>query len=541
MRSLSFGCSGRDVVELQQHLTLIGISITDSGIFEASTLSAVKQFQANNGLPVTGVVDRFVWEAIARSSSLSEPCQQLVPDPIESPNCGKLYGGIPPVLVILVVDNESKYLPRLLVSIERQFSRKKWALVAIDNGSADSSYTILKNFCRPSLAFKLERIHQKIHPNMAVNYAIDLAGELVFEYPMVVLANASSAFNSGIEAIVAEADRHGLVAMGDYAVNDSLIRLDKGASLHGSVPPMAVVFNSALIDAPGLFRGLDDSWDKILLRWLAQGIFPSYVSSLTHTSRAFYSPSLDTASRLEAFEEIDKPQKISALMLTGRCLERYELARVAVDCFMRQTWPNKELVIINHGELSLDNGDPRIREVRVTRGKMTIGDLRNLSIENATGEWMIQWDDDDWHHPTRMANQMAVAGRRVLSTYLWQVRANLDTGEAFFDLMPGGQHMSILFHRSVRHRYLQLNAAEDTKFKENFSEVVAIDNHPLNLRCDPFQYVRFYHGNNIWDIDHIMGGSQRSDAKTKLADFQVEKLAKITSLYRSAPIVSDNQ
>ena len=32
----------------------------------------------------------------------------------------------------------------------------------------------------------------------------------------------------------------------------------------------------------------------------------------------------------------------------------------------------------------------------------TIGHLRNLSVENAKGEYVLQWDDDDINHEDRM-------------------------------------------------------------------------------------------------------------------------------------------
>jgi glycosyltransferase involved in cell wall biosynthesis len=137
-----------------------------------------------------------------------------------------------------------------------------------------------------------------------------------------------------------------------------------------------------------------------------------------------------------------------------------------------------------------------------------LGDLRNLSIEAASGDWCMTWDDDDWHHPTRMENQMKFRQEDHLTTYVWQVRCSLTNMCAFYDKMPTGQQMSVLYPRSLPVRYESLEVREDTKFMNWFSSrVVRIDNHLANLGCDPTQYVRFYHGRNIWDFGHMMNGS----------------------------------
>ncbi|CAB4866031.1 unannotated protein [freshwater metagenome] len=60
--------SVRDVVKVvQQRLADIGISVTVDGIYGNRTQNAVKNFQKNSGLPVTGIVDRNTWAALFTS------------------------------------------------------------------------------------------------------------------------------------------------------------------------------------------------------------------------------------------------------------------------------------------------------------------------------------------------------------------------------------------------------------------------------------------------------------------------------------------
>src|SRR6266446_393027 len=99
---------------------------------------------------------------------------------------------------------------------------------------------------------------------------------------------------------------------------------------------------------------------------------------------------------------------VTAVLVTGLHPRRYELARVAAECFLSQTHANKELLILNHGETRFDLKNPQVRELQVTkRPADTVGDLRNIGLAEAKGQFIINWDDDDWHSPTRIAAQLA--------------------------------------------------------------------------------------------------------------------------------------
>ncbi|MEM9598061.1 MAG: glycosyltransferase [Acidobacteriota bacterium] len=101
---------------------------------------------------------------------------------------------------------------------------------------------------------------------------------------------------------------------------------------------------------------------------------------------------------------------ISCLMVTH---DRIRLARRAIDSFAAQTWPERELVIVTDGPNyarralarhveSLGLGNVRIV---VPEAGLTLGALRNRSMDAARGELLCQWDDDDWSHPDRLARQ----------------------------------------------------------------------------------------------------------------------------------------
>lgn len=104
------------------------------------------------------------------------------------------------------------------------------------------------------------------------------------------------------------------------------------------------------------------------------------------------------------------PPLVSCLMVTGN---RPARAALAIDCFTRQTYPQRELVIIDDGvsEALAQHvaalANPQIRLFRLPPTHQTLGELRNLAVAAAVGEWVCQWDDDDLYDPDRLRWQIA--------------------------------------------------------------------------------------------------------------------------------------
>ena len=90
------------------------------------------------------------------------------------------------------------------------------------------------------------------------------------------------------------------------------------------------------------------------------------------------------------------PPLVSCIMPTAN---REKYIPYAINYFLKQNYPNKELVIIDDGKksiVSLIPNDPRIRYL-YTEPIGSIGLKRNLACEKARGEIIVHWDDDDWH------------------------------------------------------------------------------------------------------------------------------------------------
>lgn len=95
---------------------------------------------------------------------------------------------------------------------------------------------------------------------------------------------------------------------------------------------------------------------------------------------------------------------VSCIMPT---LNRRLFVAKAIEYFRRQTWPNRELVIVR------DESDTTEWPVAISQDlvflsapKMTLGAKRNFCVEHSRGDFIAHWDDDDWYGPDRITQQV---------------------------------------------------------------------------------------------------------------------------------------
>lgn len=93
---------------------------------------------------------------------------------------------------------------------------------------------------------------------------------------------------------------------------------------------------------------------------------------------------------------------VSAVMMT---YNRPTFVRQAIKLFLNQTWPRKELLIIDDGpEGQVPTGlPPEIRHIRCPR--LWITHKRAIGFAEARGEFVAGFDDDDYHGPRRLEVQ----------------------------------------------------------------------------------------------------------------------------------------
>ena len=203
------------------------------------------------------------------------------------------------------------------------------------------------------------------------------------------------------------------------------------------------------------------------------------------------------------------PPLVSCVMVTGKDADHYEMAKMAAESFQRQNYPNKELIVINDGPLELVfEDDSNLRVVRVPYtpdDRLSLGALRNIGLDEAKGEWICQWDDDDYSHPNRIMMQMAVRREGACVMLRHQIRYNTMTNTAGNIECIVGHAGTIIHPKEVKFRYLEQGKSEDAVFwVDNWGDNRVVLNNDPTWYPGPALYLRFYHGSNTWDEEHVM-------------------------------------
>ena len=193
-----------------------------------------------------------------------------------------------------------------------------------------------------------------------------------------------------------------------------------------------------------------------------------------------------------------RPPKVSCLLVTGN---REAFAQCAIDAYAAQTYSHKELVIVDSGNTPLDLTNradvPGIRYFRALSGR-TLGELRNLALSLARGEYFIQWDDDDYSAPERVQvqweytrNKAASIMRRVI--LIWPERLYSAISK------PRLWEGTLMARRDLQLRFPPLPRAEDTPVIEGMIKARI----PLGIIDEPELYHYIYHGNNTSSRQHF--------------------------------------
>jgi glycosyltransferase involved in cell wall biosynthesis len=115
----------------------------------------------------------------------------------------------------------------------------------------------------------------------------------------------------------------------------------------------------------------------------------------------------------------------------------------AIGYFLRQDYPEKELIILDDGTDNISDLVPANENIRYFRleNKITLGAKLNLACKYAKGDIITHWDDDDWYASWRLSYQaeamkqqgIALCGINNLFYF------NLNNKAGFLYIYPPGQ------------------------------------------------------------------------------------------------------
>lgn len=188
---------------------------------------------------------------------------------------------------------------------------------------------------------------------------------------------------------------------------------------------------------------------------------------------------------------------VYAIMITGKDQKRVMFSRfIGLKNFNMQTYKNKKLIIINHGDIPvMTQKQDNVYEIKINKRNMTLGDLRNFSLTliplNAIS---LTFDDDDWRVPTYIEFMLDTLLKTKSTAVFMKNRLeyNLTNGfsyRSFFDY--GSTHMMCI--KLEKLQYLSKDTLEDIQLQSDLKsfnkKYTAIDN-------DPKMYLRIIHENN---------------------------------------------
>lgn len=211
---------------------------------------------------------------------------------------------------------------------------------------------------------------------------------------------------------------------------------------------------------------------------------------------------------------------------------RLRRARKAVNQFVAQSYPNKQLVIVNGSDLDITNvAHPAILELKWGTGETT-GAMRNYAVDNAAGDLLFPfWDDDDIYDPDLLAFlvQNHKPGRGVALTS--QIRADIKNSVAYMHVEQDGIPNTLLCPKTDA-RFDGRTAGDDFAFWQRHwalkSEVVDNLAWPLNTLL-----TRVHDGNNARPAEDFMVGRATPEhfGKLELAENEAAHLKAVLATF----------
>jgi len=209
------------------------------------------------------------------------------------------------------------------------------------------------------------------------------------------------------------------------------------------------------------------------------------------------------------------------------CLTRNRPAylRRAIQCFISQSYANKELLIVIRDddhvskEIIRSAAGSHIRCLELPCvPKKSLGELRNIAILNCRGDYFCQWDDDDWYHNDRLEIQVEALLRHEKSASILVKYLMYDAMHEQAYLSPiGPWASSILCKKDLVNdsiSYPPVSLREDSIFLNRLYGV-----NCLVPVLHPCTYIYVHHGRNTWNAGHfnrLFARSKKLSADTSL-------------------------
>ena len=187
-------------------------------------------------------------------------------------------------------------------------------------------------------------------------------------------------------------------------------------------------------------------------------------------------------------QRVRRQPLVSCIMPTA---DRRAFLPQAIQYFLKQDYPARELLIIDDGTDNVADLIPSDRSIRYIRlpERRSMGAKHNLACELAQGEIIVHLDDDDWNASWRVSYQVDGLSRNVspgicgLSRVLFYEPIAQQAWEYNYPLggRPWVYGATFCYYRKFweQHRFPDMNEGADTTYVWNLdpSEVFSLDDH----------------------------------------------------------------
>jgi glycosyltransferase involved in cell wall biosynthesis len=220
----------------------------------------------------------------------------------------------------------------------------------------------------------------------------------------------------------------------------------------------------------------------------------------------------------------------SAPLISCLCVthDRVHMLRNAVSCFLAQTHPARELVIFHEDgdratrEFVDAMAHPMIRRHEVlAHPHIRLGSKRNLMVKASLGHYVATWDDDDWHAPTRLADQLNVIVQSGARACVLQhvVVHDAHAGRSWLSQRRSWDQ-TVLAERAIMPPYADLDVGGDFPCVNQLAA-----QGDLAALASPHLYVYVYHGGNVGSATHFKDNVfARSTLLTEAASQRIAQL-----------------
>ena len=187
----------------------------------------------------------------------------------------------------------------------------------------------------------------------------------------------------------------------------------------------------------------------------------------------------------------------------------YDIIKHSINTFLYQTYKNIELIFVYETnnqyitKIKKHYNDSRIKYIEIKYDiKNTLTKLRKLSIEHANGEYIIQWDDDDIYHPSRIQIMYDFIVSNSIDGALLDSRIIYFENNIYISPLQPFEG-SLMIKKTIIQKYINKLDDKLKKGEDTWILKYLLENSNIKFIHLPNIYIYIYHGNNVFSKNHF--------------------------------------